>query len=709
MGNRKYMDLKKFKFTKKALIISLYACVFVILAISYGVTALLIDEAPSEDVQPPAETVKNGLIWDDDGELRFYENGDAIYAGLMQDENGDYYYINSSLKAVRAVRYTISKSNGLLEKSTYYFGEDGKLIFEKDMDGFYIDGGSRIYYVDGVLQKGALEIDGDIYFASVTSGKFKTGGNYIFAYEADGLIKADGYYNFDENGKLLNPPTDSDLKKTGLFRDFDGELRYYRNGISQYCGLIRDESGNYYYINSSHKAVRNCSYHVSKTNDLLPSAEYRFDELGRIIDPPKIDPIVPDEPDIPENPDTPATPVVPDEPNNPDTPTTPEVPDTPSVPDTPATPDVPDIPDTPTVPEEPDESDEPAPPPKLIVPTFKEPVYVVYREVGSALSGFPFVSIKEAVEPYLKLGRLDVNVPVKISYNVTSLPKNVSILSALVEISETEDFAIKSTYGLKYNERTANAYFLKTGMKYYFKVYVTLSDGSVLLDGGEFTTARSPRLILIRNAINMRDIGGYETTDGKRIKQGLLYRGSELDGKVEEAFKLTEEGKQQMISGLGIKTDMDLRDPNYVVPDSTGPLGKNIPRKFYNMVYYNQIFTEDGKEKVYNVFYDLALKKNYPVYLHCTYGVDRTGTICFLLEALLGVPEETLLFDYGLTYLYFLHVTSDNLKPFLEEFKATVEGDTLKEKAENYLLSIGITPLQIDSIREIFLEDIPKE
>ncbi|MBQ4137787.1 MAG: tyrosine-protein phosphatase, partial [Clostridia bacterium] len=152
-----------------------------------------------------------------------------------------------------------------------------------------------------------------------------------------------------------------------------------------------------------------------------------------------------------------------------------------------------------------------------------------------------------------------------------------------------------------------------------------------------------------------------------------------------------------------------LRDPNYVGPDAIGPLGKNIPRKFYDMVYYNQIFTEEGKEKVYDVFYDLALKKNYPVYLHCTYGVDRTGTICFLLEALLGVPEETLLFDYSLSYLYFLHVTSDNLKPFLEEFKSTVEGDTLKEKAENYLLSVGITPLQIDSIREIFLEDIPKE
>ena len=147
------MGNKKFKFTKKALIISLYVCVFVILAASYGFAALLADEAPSEDVQPPAEPVKNGLILDDDGELRFYENGEAIYAGLIQNENGDYYYINSLCKAVRAVRYAISKSNGLLEKTTYYFDQDGKLIFEEDMDGFYTDSGSTIYYVDGVLQK----------------------------------------------------------------------------------------------------------------------------------------------------------------------------------------------------------------------------------------------------------------------------------------------------------------------------------------------------------------------------------------------------------------------------------------------------------------------------------------------------------------------------------------------------------------------------
>ena len=34
-----------------------------------------------------------------------------------------------------------------------------------------------------------------------------------------------------------------------------------------------------------------------------------------------------------------------------------------------------------------------------------------------------------------------------------------------------------------------------------------------------------------------------------------------------------------------------------------------------------------------------------------------------------------------------------------------LEGNTVREKAENYFLSIGITIDQIESIRNVFLED----
>lgn len=278
------MKINDFKFTKKTLIITLYVAVFVILALSYGISAMLVEPPPAEE--QPLE-VKNGLIWDEDGELRFYKNGTPNHAGLIIDDEGYYYYINSSLKAVRNISYYVTINNELLPSDTYYFGADGRMVSEEDRDGFYIDGTKLYYYIDGIMQKGAFEYEGDIYFASNSSGALKTGGYYVYADNSNGLINTDGYYNFGSDGKLLNPPTEDDMKKTGLIRDFDGEVRLYQNGRATYGGLVKDSAGNYYYINSSLIAVRSCSYTISKTNDLLPAGTYNFDKDGKMTDPPK--------------------------------------------------------------------------------------------------------------------------------------------------------------------------------------------------------------------------------------------------------------------------------------------------------------------------------------------------------------------------------------------------------------------------------------
>ena len=159
--------------------------------------------------------------------------------------------------------------------------------FSEEKNGLYHLGSNTYFYIDGVMQKGAFEYEGNIYFASNSTGALKTGGYYVYADNSNGLINADGYYNFDSDGKLLNPPTEDDMKKTGLIRDFDGEIRLYQNGRATYGGLVKDSAGNYYYVNSSLRAVRSCSYTISKTNDLLPSGTYDFDKDGKMIDPPK--------------------------------------------------------------------------------------------------------------------------------------------------------------------------------------------------------------------------------------------------------------------------------------------------------------------------------------------------------------------------------------------------------------------------------------
>ena len=70
------------------------------------------------------------MVKDEDGEIRYYVDGVATYAGVVRDANGYYYYINSSKKAVKNCKYGISaaKANGLLPAGEYEFDEDGKMI-----------------------------------------------------------------------------------------------------------------------------------------------------------------------------------------------------------------------------------------------------------------------------------------------------------------------------------------------------------------------------------------------------------------------------------------------------------------------------------------------------------------------------------------------------------------------------------------------------
>jgi protein tyrosine/serine phosphatase len=42
----------------------------------------------------------------------------------------------------------------------------------------------------------------------------------------------------------------------------------------------------------------------------------------------------------------------------------------------------------------------------------------------------------------------------------------------------------------------------------------------------------------------------------------------------------------------------------------------------------------------------LADESNYPIFFHCAIGTDRTGTLAYLINGLLGVPEEDLYYDY---------------------------------------------------------------
>ena len=256
-----------------------------------------------------------------------------------------------------------------------------------------------------------------------------------------------------------------------------------------------------------------------------------------------------------------------------------------------------------------------------------------------------------------------------------------------------------------------NIFNLQTDMQYYFRVVAQEKKGVKLSASGSFKTASSPRFISLDGACNVRDIGGWKTEDGKTVKQGLLYRGSEIDGGKNTGhidFCLSEEGIQQL-RALGIKTDFDLRSESVKVSEHS-ILGEDVARKFYNAAQYQAITYPANAEKTRVIFSDLANPDAYPVYLHCTHGVDRAGSTAFLLSGLLGVSKADLIRDYELSafYLNYAHVDRNEnnggtIVGLVDVIEEKYEGETFAEKIANFLLSVGVTQAEIDSIRCIFL------
>ena len=64
---------------------------------------------------------------------------------------------------------------------------------------------------------------------------------------------------------------------------------YYVDGKLTYAGLILID-GDYYYVKTSGEVVHSRSYWITKTNDLLPEKSYTFDDSGKLVNPPEVNP-----------------------------------------------------------------------------------------------------------------------------------------------------------------------------------------------------------------------------------------------------------------------------------------------------------------------------------------------------------------------------------------------------------------------------------
>ena len=300
-------------------------------------------------------------------------------------------------------------------------------------------------------------------------------------------------------------------------------------------------------------------------------------------------------------------------------------------------------------------------------------------------------------------------------------------ISQKVYVSKSKEFADAVSMSVKSSVSTYEIYNLIPGRTYYWKVLASFPDGSSReLVSSSFKTTGRRRFLKVDDLCNVRDLGGIPIDGGaKRIKYGLLFRGGEMnvnhrdyDDKI---CRLDSYGLKAM-EQAGIAADLDLRTATEAIDITTSPLGKDVDYIRFeqaNDFFYDKFWTTDDYVIAMQWTID-ELRKGKPVFFHCIYGADRTGTLAFIIEALLGAGENELSIDYELTsFSYGLESPPRRRGPRNElsvyRYRQMVEavlspvfpGTTIQEKIRGFLLRSGISEADLDWFTDYITEQIP--
>ena len=338
-----------------------------------------------------------------------------------------------------------------------------------------------------------------------------------------------------------------------------------------------------------------------------------------------------------------------------------------------------------------------------------------------------------------------------------------------VYLADNENFDNATTYVISGLRKEINVYNLMPSTTYYWKVEGDKTGDTS--DASSFTTENvSVRLIYAEGTSNVRDLGGWNAGVSS-VNYGKIYRGNQLNGYGNWGDnKLTEEGLKTFKDDLKVRTEIDLRTQNKDdANQTTNYVDASYPYYKCTIGQYTDIFEtsvwnalpNDGNTKpdskenkndarrlsyasgnavrnenamrlsLKTIFSVLADESNYPVFIHCNAGADRTGTVAFLINGILGVGEEDLIRDFELTSFskvsglrYRSDITDgtfaeigvmkndyDNFVAFgalINAIKSNygAEGKPLSYAVENFLTGyVGVSREEIESIKRIMLSD----
>ena len=190
------------------------------------------------------------------------------------------------------------------------------------------------------------------------------------------------------------------------------------------------------------------------------------------------------------------------------------------------------------------------------------------------------------------------------------------------------------------------------------------------------------RHVVLEGAPNFRDLGGYATADGRRVRWGQFYRSDDLAA-------LTDADLEK-VSGLGLKLVCDFRsqtekqaepdrlptvNPPAVVDLAIGAesfMVKDLRERISSgdlegldlrsmMIEGNRQFATTFAPQYAAMFERITQAENRPALVHCTAGKDRAGFASAMILSVLGVPRETVMEDFLLTNHYTQRATERQL------------------------------------------------
>ena len=221
-------------------------------------------------------------------------------------------------------------------------------------------------------------------------------------------------------------------------------------------------------------------------------------------------------------------------------------------------------------------------------------------------------------------------------------------------------------------------------------------------------------MLELEEGINFRELGGYLTEDGRKIKWHKLLRCGSM-------AQLTK-NDVDYLDQYGVRYIIDLRSPeesNYspdkypdkaqYFQDTVYPFSfslfknlgiiNNMRLGASNMDFgrqtYLQMLLDPHAQAAYRKMFNVLLendKEGKSVVFHCTAGKDRTGVAAFLILSALGVSEKQIVEDYLYTNLFFDNYSSETINDALESESQTEIAQRLNSKTAVIAETIKVLP-----------------